>query len=204
MMVGILKPDSGTVTINGDGDPTSSAVRTKIGNAPQAIALYNRLTAWENLAFFGRIYGLFGKRLHDCVIHALEFVGLTERGKDIVGTFSGGMQRRLNLAAAMVHDPSIYLLDEPTVGVDPQSRNMIFDSIEKLKRDGRTILYTTHYMEGGIGQEYGRRQRHPAQYSGPDQRIFAVRQFRNRGILDCGKSRTNTRSLSCQSDICSD
>jgi ABC-2 type transport system ATP-binding protein len=147
MIVGILKPDTGSVAIDGSGDPTASEVRGRIGNAPQAIALYGRLTAWENLAFFGRMYGLSGRKLHDRVSDALHFVGLWERRKDLAGNFSGGMQRRLNLAAAVVHDPPIYLLDEPTVGVDPQSRNMIFDSIEKLKADGRTILYTTHYME---------------------------------------------------------
>ncbi len=147
MMVGVLKPDNGTITINGITDPTRSDIRFKLGNAPQTLALYDRLTARENLAFFGGLYNLTGKHLKERVDWALEFVGLTDRANHRVETFSGGMKRRVNLACAVVHDPDVILFDEPTVGVDPQSRNMIFDTIEGLKREGRTIIYTTHYME---------------------------------------------------------
>jgi len=147
MIVGVLKPDAGRVMVAGSDDPTRSDVRMKIGNAPQSLALYERLTARENLNFFGKIYGLSGRKLKERVDWALEFGRLTDRAGDQVKTFSGGMKRRLNMAGAVVHDPPVILFDEPTVGVDPQSRNMIFDSIEKLKSEGRTIIYTTHYME---------------------------------------------------------
>ncbi|MBU8934863.1 MAG: ABC transporter ATP-binding protein [candidate division Zixibacteria bacterium] len=147
MIVGVLKPDSGTVNINGETDPTKADIRLQIGNSPQAIALYEELTAQENLEFLGRLYRLSGKKLKKRVEWALEFAGLTKRRKSKVATFSGGMKRRLNMAGALVHDPPVLLFDEPTVGVDPQSRNMIFNSIEGLKKQGRTIVYTTHYME---------------------------------------------------------
>lgn len=147
MAVGMLTPDSGTVSIEGHGDPGSPDVRKVIGVAPQALALYDLLTAEENLRFFGEVYGLSGAMLNERVTWCLDFVGLTDRKDDRVGGYSGGMKRRLNLAAAVIHDPQLLLLDEPTVGVDPQSRNKIFDSIEALHRDGRTIIYTTHYME---------------------------------------------------------
>jgi ABC-2 type transport system ATP-binding protein len=147
MMVGVLRPDGGSVNINGSGDPTRPEIRKQIGNAPQTISLYSELTAEENLSFFGKLYGLKGSQLKERVKWGLEFAGLSERSGDRVGKFSGGMQRRLNLACALVHDPPILLLDEPTVGVDPQSRNQIFTSIEKLASEGRTIIYTTHYME---------------------------------------------------------
>lgn len=147
MMVGILAPDEGKIEIDGVADPTRPDIRQRIGNAPQAVALYEMLTGAENLAFFGRMYGLTGKKLKERVDWALAFAGLTDRRKDRVATYSGGMKRRLNMAAAVIHDPPVLLFDEPTVGVDPQSRNMIFDSIEDMKRKGRTIVYTTHYME---------------------------------------------------------
>ena len=147
LAVGLLAPDSGTVTIEGHGNPADPAVREKIGVAPQALALYDNLTADENLHFFGEMYGLSGGRLDERVKWCLDFVGLTDRKADRVGGYSGGMKRRLNMAAAVIHDPELLLLDEPTVGVDPQSRNKIFESIEALHRDGRTIIYTTHYME---------------------------------------------------------
>ena len=147
MMMGALKPDGGSITLNGTADPTQPQVRRQLGNAPQSLALYEELTADENLKFFGKIYGLSGKKLGERVQWALEFAGLVERRKSRVSTYSGGMKRRLNMACAMVHDPPVLLLDEPTVGVDPQSRNAIFDSIEKLIKEGRTIVYTTHYME---------------------------------------------------------
>ncbi len=147
LMLGVLAPDSGRVAIDGGGDPTRADVRRQIGFAPQVQALYPDLTGEENLLFFARLYGLAGARLAERVQAALEFAGLTERRKDPVRTYSGGMQRRLNLAAAVVQDPRALFFDEPTVGVDPQSRNHIFESIEALKKLGRTILYTTHYME---------------------------------------------------------
>ena len=147
MLVGVMKPDRGKVTVDGASDPTRAEVRARIGNAPQSLALYDRLSAQENLLFYGKLYGLAGTLLKERVDWALEFVGLTERRKSIVDTFSGGMQRRLNLACAIVHKPPVLLLDEPTVGVDPQSRNMIFESIEKLNDEGATVVYTTHYME---------------------------------------------------------
>ena len=147
LAVGLLEPDSGTVSIEGHGNPASPEVRQKIGVAPQALALYDLLTGAENLRFFGEVYGLAGRRLDERVKWCLDFVGLTERQGDRAGDYSGGMKRRLNLAAAVLHDPELLLLDEPTVGVDPQSRNKIFESIESLRRDGRTIIYTTHYME---------------------------------------------------------
>ncbi len=146
MMVGALRPDKGRVEING-GDPAQGKVRIDIGCSPQSLAIYDRLTAEENLAFFGRLYGLSGVRLKERVAWALEFAGLTDRRKSLAATYSGGMKRRLNLAVSLVHDPPVLLLDEPTVGVDPQSRNMIFESIERLRQNGKTIVYTTHYME---------------------------------------------------------
>ncbi len=147
MIVGALRPDSGRVTVDGESDPTRPAIRRRIGVAPQALALYQDLTAEENLGFFGSLYGLSGIRLEERVRWALDFAGLADRRRDRVSGYSGGMQRRLNLVCGLLHDPPVILLDEPTVGVDPQSRNAIFDSIERLKREGRTILYTTHYME---------------------------------------------------------
>jgi ABC-2 type transport system ATP-binding protein len=147
MAVGIVTPDAGQVDVGGLGSPTQPAVRARIGVAPQALSLYELLTADENLRFFGRMYGLSGAALEAGATRALEFVGLVDRRGDLVGTYSGGMKRRLNLAAAILHDPDLVLLDEPTVGVDPQSRNAIFESLLALKRAGKTIVYTTHYME---------------------------------------------------------
>ncbi|PYX33258.1 MAG: ABC transporter ATP-binding protein [Acidobacteria bacterium] len=148
MIAGLLPPDSGEVLIDGsplrgDTDP----VKRKIGLVPQNIALYDELTALANLNFLGALYGLSGAGLKRAIGEALDLVGLTDRAKDKVATFSGGMKRRLNLAAALLHDPQILLLDEPTVGVDPQSRNAIFDNLETLKKRGKTLVYTTHYME---------------------------------------------------------
>jgi ABC-2 type transport system ATP-binding protein len=147
MLVGALKPDSGRIEIGGSTDPTQARSRRTIGIAPQATALYEDLTGIENVRFFGALYGLGGTALGERVMWALEFVGLVDRGNDLVSTYSGGMKRRLNMAAAVVADPQVILFDEPTVGVDPQSRNYMFDNIAQLKRAGKTILYTTHYME---------------------------------------------------------
>ena len=118
-----------------------------IGLVPQELALYPTLSAYDNLKFFGHIYGLRGKRLKQRIQSTLQMVGLVERANDAVKSFSGGMKRRLNFAAGLLHEPLILFLDEPTVGVDPQSRVAILECIEGLNRDGMTILYTTHYME---------------------------------------------------------
>lgn len=146
LLIGLLKPDRGSVWVDGK-DPSANATRTMIGVAPQSLSLYEELTARENLRFFAQLFGLRGSHLQERVEWALAFAGLSERGRHRVATYSGGMKRRLNIAVALVHEPKILLLDEPTVGVDPQSRNHIFDSIEQLAATGLTILYTTHYME---------------------------------------------------------
>jgi ABC-2 type transport system ATP-binding protein len=143
----VLKPDSGRVIIGGNADSANAETRSLIGNSPQALAIYGDLTGEENARFFGRLYGLSGKALRRRVDFVLEITGLTDRRSDLASKYSGGMKRRLNLACSLVHDPKILVLDEPTVGVDPQSRNLIFNNIEALKKQGRTIIYTTHYME---------------------------------------------------------
>jgi ABC-2 type transport system ATP-binding protein len=148
MISGLLAPDRGEILI--DGRPLAGdedLLKQRIGLVPQDLALIEELSAHDNLAFFGALYGLKGTALRTAETQALDLVGLTDRAGDRVATFSGGMKRRLNLAAALLHDPDILLLDEPTVGVDPQSRNAIFDNLEALKSQGRTIIYTTHYME---------------------------------------------------------
>lgn len=141
---GLLAPDAGSVSIGGAGSPRDPGVRRLLGLAPQQVALYGDLSARENLVFLARIHGV-----HDPVRRAdelLDRVGLLPRARDRVETFSGGMQRRLNLAAAIVHDPPLLLLDEPTVGVDPQSRGAILDLVRRLASEGRAVLYTTHHM----------------------------------------------------------
>lgn len=148
MIAGLVSPDSGEVLIEGkqvksDTDP----VKLKIGLVPQDMALYDQLTARDNLIFFAALYSLAGAKGKHAIDAALDLVALSDRAGDKVGTFSGGMKRRLNLAAALLHDPQILLLDEPTVGVDPQSRNAIFENLETLKNHGKTLIYTTHYME---------------------------------------------------------
>jgi ABC-2 type transport system ATP-binding protein len=148
LVTGLRAPDSGAITL--DGAPLSAAsatVRLGLGLVPQSIALYEELSAEENLRVFGALYGLRGSVLRDRVTEALESVQLAERRRDLVKHFSGGMQRRLNLVAALLHRPKLLLCDEPTVGVDPQSRNAIFEFLERLNRDGLTIIYSTHYME---------------------------------------------------------
>ena len=147
LALGLLAPDEGEVTVAGLGPPADPAVRARIGLAPQALALYDALTGEENVAFFASVYGLSGARLAERVRAAIEFVGLADRRRDRVAAYSGGMKRRLNLAVALVHDPELVLLDEPTVGVDPQSRNLIFENVRGLRDAGKTIVYTTHYME---------------------------------------------------------
>jgi ABC-2 type transport system ATP-binding protein len=148
IIAGLMSPDSGEVLIegkpvSGDTDP----VKRKIGLVPQDMALYDQLSARDNLTFFAALYSLSGSQAKQAIGEALTLVGLSDRAQDKVKTFSGGMKRRLNLAAALLHDPQILLLDEPTVGVDPQSRNAIFENLETLKKRGKTLVYTTHYME---------------------------------------------------------
>jgi ABC-2 type transport system ATP-binding protein len=150
--VGLLRPDSGSVLVSAPdgsspGPPTDPAHRARIGVAPQAIALYEEMTGAENLAFFGRLHGLASDALADRVSRLLDLVGLADRRRDLVRQYSGGMKRRLNLAAALLHDPPLLLLDEPTAGVDPQSRSALLDLVRSLRDQGRTIVYTTHYME---------------------------------------------------------
>ena len=143
---GLLKANGGNVHIKGRA-PTELSVRKTIGLAPQELSLYTDLSAEENLFFLGKLYGLSGSYLRQRTDWCLDFAGLQSRRRHRVKTYSGGMKRRLNLAAALIHDPSILVLDEPTVGVDTQSRNAILESILELREQGRTILYTTHYME---------------------------------------------------------
>jgi len=147
LMMGILTPDRGSVTFADNRNPRELTTRHKLGFAPQQLSLYEALTGWENLRFFSRMYGLYGEQQQRQMNWALEMTGLLDRAKDPVKTYSGGMKRRLNLALAVVHDPPLILLDEPTVGVDPQSRHHLFENIEQLQNKGRTIVYTTHYME---------------------------------------------------------
>ena len=148
MVCGLLAKDAGEVTLDGTPiDVGEVAAKAGIGYVPQELAIYPDLSARENLVFFGRLYGLGGSQLKDRVREVLALIGLTERAKDRVATFSGGMQRRLNIGIGLLHAPRLLLLDEPTVGVDPQSRNAILESVAALGRAGMAILYTTHYLE---------------------------------------------------------
>ena len=148
MLSCLLKPTGGSATVAGfDILRQSAEVKRRIGLVPQDLALYPTLSARDNLSFFGRIYGLKGSDLRQRVDDALKMVGLSDRAGDAIETFSGGMKRRVNIAAGLLHKPEVLFLDEPTVGVDPQSRNFIFENVESLNRDGLTVLYTTHYME---------------------------------------------------------
>ncbi len=149
MLSGLFPPTTGDATIGGcDVVKQVAQVKRLIGVAPQDLALYPTLSGRENVTFFGQLYGLHGKALRERVDEVLGYVGMTERAKDAVKTYSGGMKRRINLAAGLVNHPRLLFLDEPTVGVDPQSRNHIFESVERLNREqGMTLLYTTHYME---------------------------------------------------------
>jgi ABC-2 type transport system ATP-binding protein len=144
----ILRPTRGSVTLKQiDLLRRPMKARRFIGVVPQDIALYPELTAWENLSFFGRLHGLRGAILKDSILMALEAVGLQERARQKVASFSGGMKRRANLAAGMLHAPELLFLDEPTVGVDIQSRHLIMDKLLEIKNTGTTMIYTTHYME---------------------------------------------------------
>jgi ABC-2 type transport system ATP-binding protein len=148
LLAGLRAPSSGALTLDAVPITTSStAARSALGLVPQSLALYFDLSADQNLRIFGELHGLRGAVLQSRVDEALEAVQLTDRRRDQVKNFSGGMQRRLNLASALLHRPKLLLCDEPTVGVDPQSRNAIFEYIERLNRAGLTIIYSTHYME---------------------------------------------------------
>jgi len=148
IVAGLVAPDDGRIEVagaplRGDADP----VKRRLGLVPQDLALYDELSAHANLRLFGALYGLRPRQLEEAIHTSLLLVGLTDRAGDLVKTYSGGMKRRLNLATGLLHDPDVVLLDEPTVGVDPQSRNAIFDNLELLKSRGKALLYTTHYME---------------------------------------------------------
>jgi ABC-2 type transport system ATP-binding protein len=148
MLSMLFPPNSGQITINGtDASNANVAVKQIMGIVPQEIALYDKFTAWENILFWGSIYGIKGKQLHDKAEELLKWVGLFDRRKEKINSYSGGMKRRINIACALLHSPKVVLLDEPTVGVDPQSRNLIFELIQQLNKEGMTIIYTTHYME---------------------------------------------------------
>ena len=148
IMSGLVRPDKGSVSFQGQGvHQDANDLKRCVGLVPQELALYDELSAWANLELFGGLYGLAGEQLAHRAEDALTLVGLENRRHDRVKGFSGGMKRRLNIAGALLHDPELILLDEPTVGVDPQSRNAIFENLEELKRRGKTLLYTTHYME---------------------------------------------------------
>jgi ABC-2 type transport system ATP-binding protein len=148
MICGVLRPDDGRVLVDGlDMWRQPKAVKRALGVVPQEIAVYEDLTARDNLAFWGSLYGLSGRALRGRVDEALERVGLADRGGDRVATFSGGMKRRLNLCMGLIHEPKFLLLDEPTVGIDPQARLAILEVIRAVARAGTTVLYTTHYME---------------------------------------------------------
>jgi ABC-2 type transport system ATP-binding protein len=145
-IVGRVIPESGQVAVFG-APAASPAARAALGWVPQELAVYPRLTARENLRAFGSYYGLSGKPLQDAIDWCLKWASLEDRAGHLTRTLSGGMKRRLNMAAGLIHQPSLVLMDEPTVGVDPQSRNRIFEMIEALRAQGATIIYTTHYME---------------------------------------------------------
>lgn len=148
-LIGMVRIDSGSIRLFGEalGGSSGEQVRRKLGIVPQEIALYEDLSAQQNLDFFGRLYGLRGEELQQSVRRALEFVGLWDRRNEMPKKFSGGMKRRLNIACAVVHQPELIIMDEPTVGIDPQSRNHILGSIKRLNQLGATIIYTSHYME---------------------------------------------------------
>ncbi|MGB7425853.1 MAG: ATP-binding cassette domain-containing protein, partial [Ornithinimicrobium sp.] len=148
MVAGLIPPSAGTVTIAGHrmaADTTEP--KRHIGLVPQDLAIYPELSARENLLFFGRLQGLTGKDLKDRSAEVLELIGLSDRAKEATKKFSGGMKRRLNIGVGLLHRPDLLILDEPTVGVDPQSRNSILESVEALSTEGMAVLYTTHYME---------------------------------------------------------
>ena len=148
MLSGLLDPTEGEATILGHSIRSEAeSAKACLGVVPQDIALYADMSARENLVFWGKMYGLRGAALKQRVDEVLEIIGLADRQKDRVGKFSGGMKRRVNIGAALLHKPQVIIMDEPTVGIDPQSRRHILDNVKELNRQGMTVLYTTHYME---------------------------------------------------------
>jgi ABC-2 type transport system ATP-binding protein len=148
ILCGLLRPDQGDALIMGHSIRSElERVKAVLGYVPQEIALYEDLSARENLNFWGKMYGLRGRPLKNRVDEVLEVIGLTERAADQLSKYSGGMKRRVNIGAALLHKPQVIYMDEPTVGIDPQSRRSILDSVLDLKNQGMTVLYTTHYME---------------------------------------------------------
>jgi len=148
LITGILQPDRGSIRVFGrDNRQQIDAIRSQVGYVPQEITLHDELSAVQNLRFLGQMQGVRGAELQRRLEEGLAQVGLTERAKDRVGTYSGGMKRRVNLLGALLHQPRLVILDEPTVGIDPQSRHLIFEMIRELRGRGTTIIYSTHYME---------------------------------------------------------
>ncbi|REK71824.1 ABC transporter ATP-binding protein [Paenibacillus paeoniae] len=148
LLTGIIDADQGVIELFGlNIRKELPAIHRLIGYVPQDITLYEKLSGRQNLTFFGQMHGIRGSELKKRIAHVLEAVGLTERAGDEIASYSGGMKRRINIAAALLHQPKLVIMDEPTVGIDPQSRNHIFEMIRKLQREGVTILYSTHYME---------------------------------------------------------
>ncbi|MGE5186354.1 MAG: ABC transporter ATP-binding protein [Acidobacteriota bacterium] len=148
MACGVVTPTRGSVAIGGTQLAREPfAAKRKLGLVPQDLALFEELSADQNLRYFGALYGLRGAALAKRIAWALDVVGLADRARDVVKTYSGGMKRRLNIAAGLVHEPELLVLDEPTVGVDPQSRNHIFETVKALHAGGMTVIYTSHYME---------------------------------------------------------
>ncbi len=195
-IVGRVIPDAGAISIFG-ARAGSPAARSALGWIPQELALYPRLTCRENLRSFGRYHGLRGAALEEAVARCLGWATLNDRAGELVRNLSGGMKRRLNMAAGIIHQPKLVLMDEPTVGVDPQSRNHIFEMIEKLRAEGMSLIYTTHYMEEAerlcdriaiidhgkiialgmhadlVRTTFGSRSQVLARYAGADERIAA-------------------------------
>ncbi|WP_370042918.1 ABC transporter ATP-binding protein [Lysinibacillus sp. RC79] len=148
IICGLIKPTKGSITFDGEnilGD--NAKLKKLLGIVPQDIALYSALSAKDNLLFWGRMYNLSGEELKERVAECLKLVGLDDRANEKISTFSGGMKRRINIAAAILHEPELLIMDEPTVGIDPQSRNHILETIKQLNSNGMTVIYTSHYME---------------------------------------------------------
>ena len=148
MICGLLSYDEGDIQIAGlSVKDKPKAVKQKVGIVPQDIALYPTMSALDNLIFWGRMYGLKGRKVKERAFEVLQIVGLEDKAKDKIETFSGGMKRRINIGAALMHEPELLIMDEPTVGIDPQSRNHILETVKKLNKAGMTVIYTSHYME---------------------------------------------------------